>query len=111
MAWFIRAWPCLWVRAPGQRRAPGRSRSRSSAVGRSRAAHPCSASAAPLRRRHVTARRMRIHRTGHPRHHAQGKRDGTTKDEPFAWESREFLRKKLIGQARLGGGTLAVCTS
>ncbi|KAF8068404.1 elongation factor G [Scenedesmus sp. PABB004] len=28
-----------------------------------------------------------------------GKRDGTTRDEPFAWESREFLRKKLIGQA------------
>ena len=21
-----------------------------------------------------------------------------TKDEPFAWETREFLRKKLIGQ-------------
>eukprot|EP00951_Prasinocladus_malaysianus_P011260 scaffold83138_cov30-Prasinocladus_malaysianus.AAC.1 len=29
---------------------------------------------------------------------AQGRRDGTTKDEPFAWESREFLRKKAIGQ-------------
>ncbi|GBF98194.1 hypothetical protein Rsub_10694 [Raphidocelis subcapitata] len=28
-----------------------------------------------------------------------GKRDGTTKDEPFAWQSREFLRKKLIGQS------------
>eukprot|EP00878_Enallax_costatus_P006933 GHUV01007265.1.p1 GENE.GHUV01007265.1~~GHUV01007265.1.p1 ORF type:complete len:560 (+),score=208.13 GHUV01007265.1:80-1759(+) len=28
-----------------------------------------------------------------------GKRDGSTRDEPFAWESREFLRKKLIGQA------------
>jgi staphylococcal nuclease domain-containing protein 1 len=28
---------------------------------------------------------------------AQGRRDGT-KDEAFAWESREFLRKKLIGQ-------------
>lgn len=27
-----------------------------------------------------------------------GRRDGTTKDEPFAWESREFLRKKCIGQ-------------
>lgn len=29
---------------------------------------------------------------------AQGKRDGSTRDEAFAWESREFLRKKLIGQ-------------
>ncbi|GMH33782.1 hypothetical protein BSKO_01616 [Bryopsis sp. KO-2023] len=28
-----------------------------------------------------------------------GRRDGTTKDEPFAWESREFLRKKCIGQS------------
>lgn len=28
----------------------------------------------------------------------QGKRDGSTRDEPFAWEAREFLRKKLIGQ-------------
>lgn len=27
-----------------------------------------------------------------------GRRDGTTKDEPFAWESREFLRKKCIGK-------------
>ncbi|GLC57824.1 hypothetical protein PLESTB_001270800 [Pleodorina starrii] len=27
-----------------------------------------------------------------------GKRDGSSKDEPFAWESREFLRKKCIGQ-------------
>mmetsp|Transcript_36162 Transcript_36162/g.91251 ORF Transcript_36162/g.91251 Transcript_36162/m.91251 type:complete len:949 (-) Transcript_36162:968-3814(-) len=27
-----------------------------------------------------------------------GRRDGTTKDEPFAWQSREFLRKKAIGQ-------------
>jgi staphylococcal nuclease domain-containing protein 1 len=30
----------------------------------------------------------------------QGKRDGSTRDEAFAWESREFLRKKLIGQVR-----------
>lgn len=29
----------------------------------------------------------------------QGKRDGTVRDEPFAWASREFLRKKCIGQA------------
>lgn len=28
-----------------------------------------------------------------------GKRDGSVRDEPFAWESREFLRKKCIGQA------------
>ncbi|KAG2441222.1 hypothetical protein HYH02_010066 [Chlamydomonas schloesseri] len=28
-----------------------------------------------------------------------GKRDGSSKDEPFAWESREFLRKKCVGQA------------
>ncbi|KAG2491495.1 hypothetical protein HYH03_010073 [Edaphochlamys debaryana] len=27
-----------------------------------------------------------------------GKRDGTSKDEPFAWEAREFLRKKCVGQ-------------
>ncbi|KAG1657494.1 hypothetical protein FOA52_008370 [Chlamydomonas sp. UWO 241] len=27
-----------------------------------------------------------------------GRRDGTTRDEPFAWASREFLRKKVIGQ-------------
>ncbi|KXZ48282.1 hypothetical protein GPECTOR_29g59 [Gonium pectorale] len=27
-----------------------------------------------------------------------GKRDGSAKDEPFAWESREFLRRKCIGQ-------------
>ncbi|KAI8465187.1 MAG: hypothetical protein J3K34DRAFT_473642 [Monoraphidium minutum] len=27
-----------------------------------------------------------------------GKRDGSNKDEPFAWAAREFLRKKLIGQ-------------
>ncbi|CAD7701107.1 unnamed protein product, partial [Ostreobium quekettii] len=27
-----------------------------------------------------------------------GRRDGATKDEPFAWESREFLRKKCIGK-------------
>eukprot|EP00232_Nephroselmis_pyriformis_P005379 CAMPEP_0182905222 /NCGR_PEP_ID=MMETSP0034_2-20130328/32774_1 /TAXON_ID=156128 /ORGANISM="Nephroselmis pyriformis, Strain CCMP717" /LENGTH=257 /DNA_ID=CAMNT_0025040587 /DNA_START=49 /DNA_END=819 /DNA_ORIENTATION=+ len=26
-----------------------------------------------------------------------GRRDGTTKDEPFAWQSREFLRRKVIG--------------
>lgn len=31
---------------------------------------------------------------------SQGKRDGTTRDEAFAWESREFLRKKLVGQVR-----------
>jgi hypothetical protein len=30
----------------------------------------------------------------------QGKRDGSTRDEAFAWDSREFLRKKLIGQVR-----------
>lgn len=28
-----------------------------------------------------------------------GKRDGSTLDEPFAWQSREFLRKKCIGQS------------
>jgi len=27
-----------------------------------------------------------------------GRRDGTTKDEPFAWQAREYLRKKTIGQ-------------
>lgn len=32
--------------------------------------------------------------------HVQGKRDGSSKDEPFAWESREFLRKRCIGQVR-----------
>lgn len=28
----------------------------------------------------------------------QARRDGSTADEPFAWQSREFLRKKCIGQ-------------
>lgn len=28
----------------------------------------------------------------------QARRDGTTVDEPFAWHSREFLRKKCVGQ-------------
>lgn len=28
----------------------------------------------------------------------QGRRDGSTRDEPFAWESREFLRKLAIGK-------------
>ena len=28
----------------------------------------------------------------------QARRDGSTADEPFAWQSREFLRKKSIGQ-------------
>jgi len=28
----------------------------------------------------------------------QGRRDGSTADENFAWASREWLRKKLIGQ-------------
>lgn len=28
-----------------------------------------------------------------------GRGDGSTKDEPFAWQSREYLRKKLIGQS------------
>ena len=28
----------------------------------------------------------------------QGKRDGSTKDEPFAWDARELLRKKAIGK-------------
>lgn len=27
-----------------------------------------------------------------------GRRDGSTTDEPFAWQSREFLRRKAIGQ-------------
>lgn len=39
----------------------------------------------------------------------QGKRDGTTKDEPFAWQAREFLRKKLIGQVSVAGNE--VCRS
>ena len=42
--------------------------------------------------------------TARSRSIAQGKRDGTSKDEPFAWESREFLRKKLIGQVRAREG-------
>lgn len=29
---------------------------------------------------------------------AQGRRDGSTSDEAFAWQSREFLRQKAIGQ-------------
>lgn len=31
---------------------------------------------------------------------AQGRRDGSTADEPFAWQSREFLRKLTIGKVR-----------
>lgn len=34
----------------------------------------------------------------------QARRDGTTSDEPFAWQSREFLRKLCIGKVRRGGG-------
>lgn len=30
--------------------------------------------------------------------HVQARRDGSTADEPFAWQSREFLRQKTIGQ-------------
>ncbi len=30
----------------------------------------------------------------------QGRRDGSTSDEAFAWQSREFLRKKTVGQVR-----------
>ncbi len=30
----------------------------------------------------------------------QARRDGSTQDEPFAWDSREFLRRKAIGQVR-----------
>ena len=34
-----------------------------------------------------------------PRHECeQGRRDNSNKDEPFAFDSREFLRKKLIGR-------------
>lgn len=28
----------------------------------------------------------------------QGRRDGSTRDEPFAWQSREFLRKLCVGK-------------
>jgi hypothetical protein len=28
----------------------------------------------------------------------QGRRDGSTSDEHFAWQSKEFLRKLTIGQ-------------
>ena len=31
----------------------------------------------------------------------QARRDGSTADDPFAWESREFLRKLSIGQVCL----------
>lgn len=30
----------------------------------------------------------------------QGRRDGSTRDEPFAWQSREFLRKLCVGKVR-----------
>lgn len=30
----------------------------------------------------------------------QGRRDGSTADEPFAWESREFTRKMVVGKVR-----------
>lgn len=69
---------------------------------------------APPTRRHPPA-------AGQPRKLAalQGRRDGTTRDEPFAWQSREFLRKLCVGKVRPGalGGVrlllpphlLAVC--
>ena len=28
----------------------------------------------------------------------QGRRDGSSRDEPFAWEAREFLRTLAIGK-------------
>ena len=28
----------------------------------------------------------------------QARRDGSTLDEPFAWQSREYLRQKCVGQ-------------
>ena len=28
----------------------------------------------------------------------QGRRDGSTRDEPFAWQAREFLRKFCVGK-------------
>ena len=36
--------------------------------------------------------------------HVQARRDGSTADEPFAWQSREFLRHKTIGQVIKTGG-------
>lgn len=29
---------------------------------------------------------------------SQARRDNSTRDEPFAWDSREFLRKRLVGR-------------
>ena len=39
----------------------------------------------------------------------QARRDGTTLDEPFAWQSREFLRKKCVGQVSNFAHWAAVC--
>ena len=36
--------------------------------------------------------------SSHRRVLVQARRDATSKDEPFAFDSREFLRKKLIGR-------------
>lgn len=32
------------------------------------------------------------------RYMLQGRRDGSTRDEPFAWQAREFLRKLCVGK-------------
>ena len=31
----------------------------------------------------------------------QGRRDGSSQDEPFAWQSKEFLRQLCIGQVKV----------
>ena len=37
----------------------------------------------------------------------QGKRDGSTQDEDFAWESRNYLRKLCIGKVHIFFCTLS----
>lgn len=39
----------------------------------------------------------------------QARRDGSTVDDPFAWHSREYLRKKCIGQVSTVLRTVQLC--
>lgn len=40
-------------------------------------------------------------------HYVQGRRDGSVRDEPYAWQSREFLRKLAVGQVSQNKSTHA----
>lgn len=49
-------------------------------------------------RRHLSHFHSHTSFPAHLNSNTQGRRDGSTKDEPFAWNSREFLRKLSIGK-------------